>query len=163
MNGTKPVGLIGHPGNVRVPHTADAGVFGPAPPERYVDRTAGRAPPATPSSSWEATMWLGLPMGRLSGSVRAAGSRRRPALGRPGTHRRPNSPSRLAVEALEGRNLLSSATPVPTALDAYVSAPDPSYQYALNKIITGAGYTDYVIDLTSQTWRSPSEVDRTLW
>jgi PhoPQ-activated pathogenicity-related protein len=27
----------------------------------------------------------------------------------------------------------------------------------------GEGYTTYVIDLTSQTWRQPSEVDRTIW
>jgi ELWxxDGT repeat protein len=57
--------------------------------------------------------------------------------------------------------------PVPTApraaLDTYVAAPDPSYHYSLNSTLTGTGYTDYVIDMTSQTWRSPTEVDRTAW
>jgi ELWxxDGT repeat protein len=57
--------------------------------------------------------------------------------------------------------------PVPTspqaALDTYVAVPDPSYHYSLNSTLTGTGYTDYVIDMTSQTWRSPAEVDRTAW
>src|SRR6185295_14291214 len=64
------------------------------------------------------------------------------------------------LQWLEDRTLLSST---PTALDAYVNAPDPSYHYSLAATLSGAGYTDYVIDLTSQTWRSLSEVDRTVW
>src|SRR5262245_40322955 len=67
----------------------------------------------------------------------------------------------VAVEALEDRTMLSSGTL--TALDAYVAAPDLSYHYSLNSTLTGPGYTDYIIDMTSQTWRSPSEVDRTVW
>ena len=50
-----------------------------------------------------------------------------------------------------------------TPLDDYVAAPDPSYRYDVIKTITGSGYTAYVIDLKSQTWRKESEVDRTLW
>lgn len=50
-----------------------------------------------------------------------------------------------------------------TALDKYVQAPDPSYKYELVKTIPGEGYTAYVLDMTSQTWRSPEEVDRTVW
>jgi PhoPQ-activated pathogenicity-related protein len=50
-----------------------------------------------------------------------------------------------------------------TALDRYVAAPDPSYKYELVSSIPGPGYTAYVIELTSQTWRSPNEVDRTVW
>ncbi|MEO7144219.1 MAG: PhoPQ-activated pathogenicity-related family protein [Bryobacteraceae bacterium] len=50
-----------------------------------------------------------------------------------------------------------------TALDRYVAAPDSSYQYQLIRTIPGADATTYVIDLTSQTWRKPSEVDRTVW
>jgi PhoPQ-activated pathogenicity-related protein len=39
-----------------------------------------------------------------------------------------------------------------TALDTYVAAPDSSYQYSLNSQIKGTGYTDYVINMISQTW-----------
>jgi PhoPQ-activated pathogenicity-related protein len=58
---------------------------------------------------------------------------------------------------------LLPAVSTPTALDTYVAAPDSSYKYSLKSTLTGPGYTDYVIDLTSQTWRSPTEVDRTVW
>lgn len=50
-----------------------------------------------------------------------------------------------------------------TALDRYVKAPDPTYSYRIANTIHGDGYTLYVVDLTSQTWRKPSEVDRPLW
>jgi PhoPQ-activated pathogenicity-related protein len=50
-----------------------------------------------------------------------------------------------------------------TALDRYVEAPDPTYHYELVKTIPGADATTYVIDLTSQTWRKPEEVDKPVW
>jgi PhoPQ-activated pathogenicity-related protein len=50
-----------------------------------------------------------------------------------------------------------------TALDDYVKKPDASYKYSLVKTIEGKGYTAYVIDMTSQSWRNKKEVDRTLW
>jgi PhoPQ-activated pathogenicity-related protein len=50
-----------------------------------------------------------------------------------------------------------------TALDTYVAASDPSYTYTLNNTITGSGYTDYLINLTSQTWRSSADVDKPVW
>lgn len=50
-----------------------------------------------------------------------------------------------------------------TALDRYVKKPDASYRYEVVRTTRGEGYTTYVIDLTSQTWRQPSEVDRTVW
>jgi PhoPQ-activated pathogenicity-related protein len=72
--------------------------------------------------------------------------------------------ARITLEVLEDRTLLSSTTSItPTALDAYVAAPDPSYHYSLNSVIYSTGYTDYIIDMTSQTWRSPSEVNITAW
>jgi PhoPQ-activated pathogenicity-related protein len=76
---------------------------------------------------------------------------------------------RLALEALEDRTVPSVARPTAaltmqqTALDAYVAAPDPAYTYLLNSTLTGTGYTDYVINMTSQTWRSSTEVDRPTW
>ncbi len=50
-----------------------------------------------------------------------------------------------------------------TALDRYVAEPDPAYHYELVKTIPGPGFTQYVIDMTSQTWLTPKEVDRTVW
>jgi PhoPQ-activated pathogenicity-related protein len=50
-----------------------------------------------------------------------------------------------------------------TALDRYVKKPDTTYKYEVVSTVRGDGYTTYVIDLTSQTWRQPSEVDRTVW
>jgi PhoPQ-activated pathogenicity-related protein len=50
-----------------------------------------------------------------------------------------------------------------TALDRYVSAPDSSYRYELINTISGSGYTAFVLDMTSQTWRTPAEVNRPVW
>jgi PhoPQ-activated pathogenicity-related protein len=51
----------------------------------------------------------------------------------------------------------------PTSLDRYVAQPDPSYKYAVVRMTKETDYTWYVIEMTSQTWRSPSEVDRPVW
>ena len=50
-----------------------------------------------------------------------------------------------------------------TALDRYVKAPDPTYAYQVVNTVKGEGYTLYVVDLTSQTWRKASEVDHPVW
>lgn len=50
-----------------------------------------------------------------------------------------------------------------TGLDKYVNAPDPDYRYKLVKTLPGDGYTAYVLDMTSQAWRTPAEVDRNIW
>lgn len=54
-----------------------------------------------------------------------------------------------------------------TALDDYVAAPDPSYSYTISSSqhaeVSGVGYTRYVIRMTSQTWRTSSEMNRTAW
>ncbi len=51
-----------------------------------------------------------------------------------------------------------------TPLDDYVAAPDSSYAYSLNSVISGTGYTGYVYHMASQRWRdTPSEIDRNLW
>jgi PhoPQ-activated pathogenicity-related protein len=59
--------------------------------------------------------------------------------------------------------LLVSARAADTALDRYVKKADATYKYEVVSTTPGPGYTTYVIDLTSQTWRKPSEVDRTVW
>jgi PhoPQ-activated pathogenicity-related protein len=50
-----------------------------------------------------------------------------------------------------------------TALDEYVAKPDPAYRWELAGTIKGEGYTAFILDMKSQTWRSKDEVDRTLW
>ena len=57
----------------------------------------------------------------------------------------------------------ATATSAETALDRYVRTPDAHFKYQLAKTIPGIGYTAYVIDLTSQQWRTPAEVDHSLW
>ncbi|MCX8064482.1 MAG: PhoPQ-activated protein PqaA family protein [Candidatus Hydrogenedentes bacterium] len=48
-------------------------------------------------------------------------------------------------------------------LEDYVNLPDSSYSYTITSEESGIGYKYYVIKMYSQTWRSPSEVNRTLW
>jgi PhoPQ-activated pathogenicity-related protein len=50
-----------------------------------------------------------------------------------------------------------------TALDRYVAAPDPTYKYELVNTVKSDGFTTYVLDMTSQAWRSSTEVDRPEW
>ena len=50
-----------------------------------------------------------------------------------------------------------------TALDDYVAAYDSNYSHSRENTRIGLGYAAYVIEMTSQAWRSPTEVDRTLW
>jgi PhoPQ-activated pathogenicity-related protein len=50
-----------------------------------------------------------------------------------------------------------------TALDRYVAAPDPVYGWKLVNTIAGEGYRSFVLELTSQTWRTAAEVDRPVW
>jgi PhoPQ-activated pathogenicity-related protein len=50
-----------------------------------------------------------------------------------------------------------------TSLDRYIATPDPSYRYELANVTKIDGATLYVLDMTSQTWRSSAEVDRTEW
>lgn len=50
-----------------------------------------------------------------------------------------------------------------TPLDRYIQAPDSNYKYQLVRTLPGEGYTAYVLDMTSQSWRTTSEIDRTIW
>lgn len=50
-----------------------------------------------------------------------------------------------------------------TALDRYVHKADPNYGYKVVNTIKKDGFTAYILRLTSQKWRSESEVDRTIW
>ena len=50
-----------------------------------------------------------------------------------------------------------------TGLDRYVHAVDPNYHYELVKTIPGDGYTTFVLNMTSQQWRTAEEVDHPIW
>ncbi len=59
--------------------------------------------------------------------------------------------------------LLAPCRAQETALDRYVAEPDAAYGYELVGSSQGLGYTRYLLEMTSQTWRSPEEVNRTTW
>src|SRR3984885_1803074 len=50
-----------------------------------------------------------------------------------------------------------------TALDRYVAKPDSSYSWKIDHQLEAHGAATFVVNLKSQSWRSPKEVDRTLW
>jgi PhoPQ-activated pathogenicity-related protein len=51
----------------------------------------------------------------------------------------------------------------PTPLDLYVAAPDPAYRWEPVTDLQGEGCTAHVLKMTSQTWLTPDDVDRTTW
>jgi len=50
-----------------------------------------------------------------------------------------------------------------TPLDEYVAKADPAYEWKVVKTIPGDGYTTFIVDLKSQSWRKVPEVDRAVW
>jgi len=50
-----------------------------------------------------------------------------------------------------------------TELDAYVAEPDPAYGFRVAATRRGESYTTFVLEMTSQEWLTPAEVDRTVW
>jgi PhoPQ-activated pathogenicity-related protein len=50
-----------------------------------------------------------------------------------------------------------------TALDRYIAKSDPVYGWKLIDTINDRGCQAYVLELTSQAWRSEAEVDRPVW
>jgi PhoPQ-activated pathogenicity-related protein len=58
---------------------------------------------------------------------------------------------------------LARAAEEQTALDRYIAQPDAAYAWKLAATHKGDGYTTYILDLTSQTWRSEKDVDRPVW
>jgi PhoPQ-activated pathogenicity-related protein len=50
-----------------------------------------------------------------------------------------------------------------TPLDAYIAKPESVYGWKLVSTIPGDGYQAFVLEMTSQTWRKPEEVDRPVW
>ena len=50
-----------------------------------------------------------------------------------------------------------------TALDRYVAKPDPAYSWKVVDATDHEGGKRFIVALTSQSWRTKEEVDRTLW
>ena len=50
-----------------------------------------------------------------------------------------------------------------TALDRYVARKDSVYGWKLVRTLPGSGCKIHVLELTSQTWRSEKDVDRSVW
>ncbi|HVS14560.1 MAG TPA: PhoPQ-activated protein PqaA family protein [Thermoanaerobaculia bacterium] len=73
----------------------------------------------------------------------------------------------LLTAGLLGASTLAQAQaqppPAETALDRYVAKPEEAYRWELAATLEGEGWRALVLDLTSQTWRSAEEVDRTEW
>jgi len=81
-------------------------------------------------------------------------------------HAAPRKLSTIAVFYSATVLVLSGAFPAhgaETALDRYVKQPDPTYSYRIADTVRGEGFTSYIVEMTSQTWRKPSEVDRPVW
>ena len=80
------------------------------------------------------------------------------------SHRRITSSMNLLLLPVVAMALGCGAEPAAeTALDRYVKKPDPTYRWKLEKTLPGRGFTTYVVDMTSQTWRTADDVDRTVW
>lgn len=69
----------------------------------------------------------------------------------------------LLLVALAAISLSARAAEELTELDKYIARPDPAFAWNVAQTIPGDGYTTYLIDLTSQTWRSEQDVDRPVW
>jgi len=52
---------------------------------------------------------------------------------------------------------------VATALDKYVAAPDAVFAWKVVNTVAAPAHKTYVIELTSQSWRSAADVDRPVW
>ncbi len=58
---------------------------------------------------------------------------------------------------------IADARAAQTILDQYVAAPDPEYHYTLLDTIVSETHTGYVLEMTSQRWRTTADVDRPVW
>lgn len=70
---------------------------------------------------------------------------------------------RITKALLAGLAAVLAATAQPTELDRYVAEADPAYSWRLVRSLPGTLYRTYILELASQSWRSPAEVDRPVW
>ncbi len=74
----------------------------------------------------------------------------------------------IAASCAQGKKSKSKSKnvvklPAKTQLDDYIAKPDPSFEWKLVKTVPGKGYTSYILDMKSQTWRDEKEVNKPLW
>lgn len=69
---------------------------------------------------------------------------------------------RLGVAALM-LVAIGAASAEETALDRYVRKPDPTYAWKIAREVKGNSATQFIVDLTSQTWRTEKDVNRPVW
>jgi PhoPQ-activated pathogenicity-related protein len=69
----------------------------------------------------------------------------------------------LGLFVLVSTHAFGQSLPLRTAIDDYVQAPDPAYQWQIVSTTKAKGYTSVVIDMVSQSWLTPREVDRPQW
>ena len=50
-----------------------------------------------------------------------------------------------------------------TALDRYIAALDLNYHYQLLNTVVADTHTAYLLEVTSQQWRTAEKVDRPIW
>jgi PhoPQ-activated pathogenicity-related protein len=93
---------------------------------------------------------------------------KRQALGR--TARRLAAALVLSAALLPGcagrcapQQTLRETGPDATALDRYVAAPDPAYRWEPVRTLKADRCLAHVLKMTSQTWLTPNDVDRTEW
>ncbi len=70
------------------------------------------------------------------------------------------------VQRVSWLGCMTLVTPIfaqQTALDHYIAKPDFNYRYVHYRTDHETGYKTYFLQLTSQQWRSTTEVDRVLW
>ena len=65
--------------------------------------------------------------------------------------------------ALTAASLSVAQTPSETELDRYVNQPDATYKWKVVNTVKGDGLTTFIVDMTSQTWRTTKDVDRPVW
>jgi PhoPQ-activated pathogenicity-related protein len=70
---------------------------------------------------------------------------------------------KLLLVGLVAYSSILVAGPRETALDRYVNAPDNHFSWKLVNTLEGKGYKAFVLDMTSQKWRTEKEVDRPIW
>ncbi len=88
----------------------------------------------------------------------------------------PNGPQQGPIDSVQVRftepmdrnsfsvdDIVSFTGPGRQVIDEFISRQDDSYGWTLHDTLVGVGYKAYVLDFTSQTWRSANEVDRTDW
>ncbi|MFV2068890.1 MAG: PhoPQ-activated pathogenicity-related family protein [Pirellulales bacterium] len=67
------------------------------------------------------------------------------------------------VVAWSAPSLAREAATAPTGLDRYIAKADDSYSWKTISKKSADGMTTYVLEMASQTWRGPDEVDRPVW